>query len=365
MRYKRQFPNASPYNDRHGKRRWRFRKGLFSAELGCDYGSQEFIERYEAAKEGQRTRGLIGVSKTIKGSLSALIVSYYSSTEFIALSDKTKTDYRGVIERLRNEHGSKRVIHLQRRHVADMMAKRSDTPSAANNMRKRLIQLLDHAILLDWRTDNPARLVKPFKVNSQGFHTWDEGEISQFFEVHETDSLAHKAVSLMLYTGAARVDVVKLGWSNVRNGRIEYRRQKTKKTNGVLISLPIHPELEKVLESLSKDSFTFLETAYGKARTANGLGNAMRTWCNDANLPNCAAHGLRKACARRLAEAGATPNQIMAVTGHKTLSEVERYTQAASREDMADSAMSKLPQGAKEQQSVVNLPSRFANKSDK
>ncbi|WCR07328.1 tyrosine-type recombinase/integrase [Paracoccus fistulariae] len=52
----------------------------------------------------------------------------------------------------------------------------------------------------------------------------------------------------------------------------------------------------------------------------------MRDWCNGAGLPQCTSHGLRKACARRLAEAGAIPHEIMAVAGHETLAEVERYT---------------------------------------
>jgi site-specific recombinase XerD len=40
---------------------------------------------------------------------------------------------------------------------------------------------------------------------------------------------------------------------------------------------------------------------------------------------------LRKATARRLAEIGCTAHQIAAVTGHASLSEVQRYTKAADR----------------------------------
>jgi hypothetical protein len=43
-----------------------------------------------------------------------------------------------------------------------------------------------------------------------------------------------------------------------------------------------------------------------------------------------------------LAEAGAFPHEIMSVTGHKTLAEVQRYTETATREGLADSAMGKL-----------------------
>ena len=52
--------------------------------------------------------------------------------------------------------------------------------------------------------------------------------------------------------------------------------------------------------------------------------------------------GFAKAAAVRLAERGATPHEIMAITGHKTLQEVERYTRAARQASLADAAMAKL-----------------------
>jgi integrase len=87
---------------------------------------------------------------------------------------------------------------------------------------------------------------------------------------------------------------------------------------------------------------TFLVTEYGKPFTANGFGNVFKDWCRQANLPHCSAHGLRKALATRLAEHGATPHEIMAISGHQSLEEVERYTRAARKSRLADSAMSKL-----------------------
>ncbi|MFA5581825.1 MAG: tyrosine-type recombinase/integrase [Paracoccaceae bacterium] len=176
----------------------------------------------------------------------------------------------------------------------------------------------------------------------------------------------HIAVTLMLYTGAARVDAVKLGWTSIKatadGPRLQYTRQKTRKSNGVPVSIPIHPDLWKVIRDLPKDR-PFLATAYGRGRTAAGLGNKMREWCDAAGLDECSAHGLRKACARRLAEAGATPHEIMAITGHKTLAEVQRYTQAALREGLADSAMQKLLARPNREQTVVNLAQWFANNS--
>ena len=61
----------------------------------------------------------------------------------------------------------------------------------------------------------------------------------------------------------------------------------------------------------------------------------------DGGRSRCKAHGLRKAAARRLAEAGCTANEIAAVTGHKTLAEVERYTRAVDQERLNRTAIGK------------------------
>ncbi|MDR0808668.1 MAG: tyrosine-type recombinase/integrase [Gemmobacter sp.] len=144
---------------------------------------------------------------------------------------------------------------------------------------------------------------------------------------------------------------------------LQYRRQKTQKSSGILVSILIHPDLWAVIGELPKDR-PFLATAYGKGRSAAGLGNKMHEWCDLARLPECSAHGLRKVCARRLAEAGATAHEIMSITGHKTLAEVQRYTEAALREGLADSAMEKLLSRPNREQTVVNLRAKFAINSN-
>jgi integrase len=87
---------------------------------------------------------------------------------------------------------------------------------------------------------------------------------------------------------------------------------------------------------------TFLVTARGKALVPNSLSNIFRAWCNEAGCPDVSAHGLRKACARRLADIGCTTHEIQAIAGHASLAEVERYTKAANRRRLAKSAMERL-----------------------
>ena len=129
-----------------------------------------------------------------------------------------------------------------------------------------------------------------------------------------------------------------MGRQHVTGSRIRVTQQKT----GAMLSIPIHPKLRPIIEATSAGAMTFLLTDYGKPFTAAGFGNKMRTWCDEAALPQCSAHGLRKAAARRLAEAGCTNAQIKAITGHATDSEVNRYTAAANQATLADQAMDVL-----------------------
>ena len=53
-------------------------------------------------------------------------------------------------------------------------------------------------------------------------------------------------------------------------------------------------------------------------------------------------HGLRKAGCRIMAESDCNAHEIMAVSGHSSLKEVERYTRAADRKRLAARAQAKV-----------------------
>jgi integrase/recombinase XerD len=149
-------------------------------------------------------------------------------------------------------------------------------------------------------------------------------------------------MAILLYTTCRREDAVRLGPQHVRNGRIRYRQAKNEHRNPIDIDIPLHPDLAAAIAAAPSEHLTFLVTDFDRPFTPAGFGNKFREWCDKANLPHCSAHGLRKATSVRLAERGATAHEIMAITGHQSLEEVERYTRAARKSLLADSAMSKL-----------------------
>ncbi|MGB8155195.1 MAG: tyrosine-type recombinase/integrase, partial [Pseudolabrys sp.] len=83
-----------------------------------------------------------------------------------------------------------------------------------------------------------------------------------------------------------------------------------------------------------------------------------------AGLPlECQPHGLRKAAGRRLAEAGCTAHEIMAVLGHKTLAEAQKYTRDADQLRLAGAAITKL-EGRKKNRVAQTAPSKFGKMSE-
>jgi len=163
------------------------------------------------------------------------------------------------------------------------------------------------------------------------------GHASATASLKLTFHLDHPVGADHLYTGQRRGDVILLGRQHIRDGIVHVRQQKT----GIELAIPIHATLATIIAEAPADHLTLLTTQTGKPFSAAGFGNWFRDCCNGAGLSHCSAHGLRKAAARRLAEAGCTMHEIAAITGHASLSEVQRYTKAADQKRLALSAMEK------------------------
>lgn len=343
--------------DRHGKARFYFRKaGQKQVPLPGLPWSPQFMTAYEAALEGQGRRMEIGASRTKPGTINALVVSYFNSTAFQALAPETRRTRRNILERFRAEHGDKRSALLKREHVNVMFAKKVATRFAARNWLKTVRALMQFAVAENLLAVDPTAGIKNLSGKTDGYRTWNEDDIAAFEARHLVGSRERLALALLLNTAQRRGDIVRMGCQHMRNGTIEVRQQKT----GTKLAIPIHPDLQAVLDATPSEHLTFLTTAFGKPFTAPGFTNWFREACNQAGLPRgTSAHGLRKAACRRLAEAGCSTNVIAAISGHKSLSEVERYTIAANQERMARMGVDRLVAEAKERTASVKPASQF------
>jgi integrase/recombinase XerD len=144
--------------------------------------------------------------------------------------------------------------------------------------------------------------------------------LHQYEARHPVGSKARLALDLLLYTAERRKDVVALGPLNMRNGRFIYKASK----NDAELDIPVAEPLAATIAATPMIGVkTFLVTEYGRPFTPAGFGNKFREWCDEAGLPHCTAHGLRKAFLRRMAEAGCSEDYIASISGHRTLVRLE------------------------------------------
>jgi len=166
--------------DRHGKARYYFRRHGRRIPLSGLPRSAEFNRAYEQALVDAPPPADIGAARTIAGSVNAMVVGYLSSATFGQLAPASQWQYRRILEELRRKHGDRSIATLERRHVALMLDAKTATPAAARDLLRCLRLLVQHAIKLGIRQDDPTNGVRVKMPKTEGFRTWTEEDIAAF-----------------------------------------------------------------------------------------------------------------------------------------------------------------------------------------
>jgi enterobacteria phage integrase len=342
------------FRDRTGRMRYYFRRHGKRGVLPGLPGSSEFMTAYAVHLNNSPSK-VEQRPIAAPGTFAALAIRYYSSPQYLSLSATSRGNYRRVIDGFIKQHGHRRVDQMAREHVDLVMGKMSEKPGAGIILLKRIRTLVRYAMALGWTDRDPTAGVRTYK--SKELHTWNESEIAVFERRWPEGSRERLTFALLLYTGQRGSDVHRMMWVDIVGDTIRVAQQKT----ATKLIIPIHDELRRALELASKSGNSILVTAYGKLFSLKGFGQMISTAIREAGLPErCKAHGLRKAAARRLAEAGCSANEIAAITGHKTLAEVERYTRAADQERLARQAIERQSKN----KSGKRAPIEVANTTD-
>jgi integrase len=324
----------------HGKPYYYFRKpGCARLRLPGLPGSEQFIAAYQAALATIGPPSNIGAKRNAPGTIAALVALYANSSQFKhEIAAETRRTMWAILRRFGDEHGGKRVALLRREHVLAILDCRP--PFARRNWLRALRPLLDFAVSIKWAAENPTKDMKA-KVprKGEGFRAWGEEQITAFRQHYAFGTRARLALELLVNTTQRRGDVVRMGPQHIRNNLLHVRQRKT----GEPLRLPIFPELLAAINAMPNQGrhLTFLTTASGRPFSPAGFTNWFRQVCNEAGLRGFSAHGLRKASMTRLAEAGCSVHEIAAFSGHRTLSEIARYTRSVEQAALAREAMAK------------------------
>jgi integrase len=350
MKRRRKLPRyVSAFIDRHGRERFRFRRTGYQTHYFRTYpGTSEFRAEYaNCLANGALTPG---ASRVRPGTIDDLVGRFYQTTTFTnAGADKQRSN-RGIIESFRAEFGSDQVCNFGFAHIEAILQVRAvkrregkrwiGGPVAARNLHKQLKRLFKLAVKLGWIERNPAELAEGVKApRTGGYYAWTEEDIAQFQQRHPLGTKARLAQEILLWTWQRRGDARLFGPKHLIAGKIKYRQAKTGKD----IWLPAAPQLLAAIKAMPSIGIdTFVVTEFGKSFSKAGFGNWFRDRCDEAGLPQCTAHGLRKAAARRAAEVGATQSGLKAVGGWSGDAEVAIYTATAEQEKLAAETLGRV-----------------------
>ncbi len=326
------------FEDPLGVLRHYFRRNGKRTPLRGPFGSAEFWEDYNACLGNVPAKALPRPPARV-GTFDALARAYFASPGYKALAKSSRGNYRRVIEGFLVDHGHRLVKQLKREHVDVIIGGMAEKPGAGIVLLKRIRTLLRYGMALKWIEHDPTVGVTSYK--STEFHTWTDPQLAQYEARWPSGSRQRLAYALLLYTGQRGSDAHLMARNHVHGDTIEVMQEKTdQEESDEKLVIPIHPALQRELELAGKDHIVLLTTVYGKPFSVKGFGNFVSDAIVKAGLPaKCKAHGLRKAAARRLAEAGCSSKQIQSITGHKSLSELERYVRKADQVRLARQAM--------------------------
>lgn len=272
--------------------------------------------------------------RIVPRTLGALIQEYRASPGFARLAPSTRKVYLLAFTRL-NRLYTTPVEEIRRRHIIGARDTFADMPATANQIVVAFNVLMRHAVDMEYRENTPGKVPH---LPTGTYRRWTDEELALAGKV--LPEHFRRPVILALHTGQRQGDVLTMRWSDYDGEGIAVVQQKT----GAKLWIACHAELQAELAKWQQDRTA---TTIITDRNGRPYGDTFATRFSaelrkHEGLAGLVFHGLRHTAASRLAEAGCTAHEIAAITGHKSLATLARYTAGAEQKSRSRAAVVKL-----------------------
>jgi integrase len=337
--------------DKTGRVRFYFRHRGQRWPLPGQPGSVEFSARYDELVREQITSGRDAANVAFgPHTLGFVIEKYLASEGFTSKAANTQRQYHQVLDELKKICGRALIADLREEHVREV--RKRFLPSVDANGKKRggtftadesvmllsMLWLFAKEHLAMRLGPNPTTDIRKLHQRKFEHEPWPDNVIEKFEEEARPKPNARLALLLLLHTGQRAGDVAAMKWEQYDGEGIAVRQQKT----GELLWIPCHSKLKDALDHAERRSEFILTTEAKSGYTSGSFRNMIADATAQIGAKEYTAHGLRANAAMALAEAGCTPHQIMAITGHRTLKMVLHYTRRAAQKRLAQEAIDRL-----------------------
>ena len=300
-------------------------------------GSAEFYLSYEAALRNRRTPD--------PSRFRSIITGYRASPEFAKLRDRSAEDYSRHLAKIETVFGDLPLAALEDPRVTrDLLDWRDKVAQSslcqADAGWKVLMRVISWARGGGLTTYRPPERIERLYHADRSEKIWVEQDIAAFMAV--APITLQRALMLALETGQRQGDLLVLPWSAYDGTWIKLVQGKTRRR----VHIPVTRRLRAVLENTPRISPVILTNGHGRPWAQHGFQNAWKKAMRRAGVVDRTFHDLRGTAVTRLNEAGCTPQQTAAITGH-SLRDVgtilDRYS--ARTDALAIAAIANLERG--------------------
>ena len=246
---------------------------------------------------------------------------------------RSVTEDKGLWSRYLKAWESRKLSSVTNREVHTLHSRigKANGKFAANRMLSLLSKMFNVARNHDeWRKVNPCDGVKRFAELSRD-RFLREDEISRFLAAVDAEANQQLAVAfkLLLFTGARKMNVLSMAWSDIDLTATLWRIPDTKQ--GEPQHVPLIPAAVEVLNQLKADAkpgqdYVFPARVAGtKAGHVVDVTKCWRSVCKAAELPELRMHDLRRTMGSWQAAGGASLQVIGKSLGHRNTSTTEIY----------------------------------------
>lgn len=306
---------------------FRKRNGKWQARIQRKHSpsiSQSFYELDTAKKwvrkiEREIDLGLI-LLKPSKTPFSYLLIRYQK--EILPLKKNTQADFFRVNVILQYPLSKLCIEDIKSYDVASFRDNLIVKGKAANTVRLYLA-IISHLFTVaktEWGfelIDNPALRIRRPKLPQSADRRLSDEEIKLICE-HTQSLYFANAIKLALHTGMRLSEIIFLNWTMINLDNRFIRLSITKNNESRII--PLSEKALLVINTISKDTQRLFPI------NPHAICVAFRKACKRGGIKNASFHTLRHEAISRLFEKGLNPMEVSAISGHKSMQVLKRYT---------------------------------------
>ncbi|SPF81934.1 tyrosine-type recombinase/integrase [Pseudoprimorskyibacter insulae] len=283
------------------------RRGWPSHKFQAEFGTPEFWKEYADILEGRADKKTVSVR-----SFQSLVADYRKSPRYKNLKPRTALDYDKYLDFFVSIMGGVNPAKMQRKDVIRLRDTNEDKVYFANYSLRVLRVLMEHCVDLGWRESNPAKGVPELKTQKKEREPWPTELLAAYRASCAMGTRERLVMELCVGTGQRVGDVLDMRWSDIKDGAVFVRQNKTSKE----LWVPILPELQAALDAAPRHSIFLLTNERGTNRWSyRGASQAVRKVRETIGALDYDIHSWRYNAACELLEAGCGDDLIASVTG--------------------------------------------------